>query len=314
MRHISDGELAEVMSVADFVASCDEAFRLYGKGNMVNPAREETVAREGDMDLFRLVLPGEWVGKFRGQKVLEERSDVKTGRLGERTAVIELNDLETGEQVVMDAEHITNMRTGAAGALGAKYLAKKVVQTVAILGTGRIAQALARCVDVALGPKVMRATSRTAEKRDAFHAEIEADIYCDLTMVEDVVRCIDGVDAIFASVPTPRPIVNDVEAGVHISVMGGDGRTTQLASELLTRRFVVPDHSGQVMKSGEFLALEKLVQKPRWVRGKEGQVLDMGNAALGQLEDRRGQGSIAYFSGMAIQDVHAGAIAWSKLR
>jgi len=296
------------------VDSCDEAFRLCGLGEMVNPAREETVVREGDLDFFRLVLPGEWVGKFQGQKVIEERSDVVTGRLGERTAVIELTDLQSGQRIVVDAEYITNMRTGAAGALGARYLARMPVERVGILGTGRIAQALAKCMDVALAPKVMRVTSRTAEKREAFAADVGPELSCDLEMVEDVTACIDGADAIFTSVPTPNPILADIPDEVHISVMGGDGRTTQLEPILLTQRFVVPDHSRQVLKSGEFIALDQMHRTPKWIKGPIGEILTVSNAALGQLENLRGQGTIVYFSGMAIQDVHAAATAWAKMQ
>lgn len=313
-RRISDAEIASAMTARDFVDSCDEAFRLYGSGQMTNPPRKEEVVREGNLDVFRLVMPGRWEGKFQGQKVLEERSDVKTGRLGERIAAIELEDVRGRDRIVLDAEHITDMRTGAAGALGAKYLAKMPIHTAAILGTGRVARALALCIGVALGPKIMRVTSRTPEKRAEFATAVAPDIPCDLEMVEDIETCIDGADAIFACVPTPEPILNDAESHVHISVIGGDRRTTQLRPGLLKRRFVVADHAEQVRLSGEFLALRDGGETPRWAKNSAGRILTIGHAALGQLEHLRGQGSIAYFSGMAIQDVHAAATAWRKLR
>lgn len=313
-RHISDEAIASVMTARDFVNSCDEAFRFYGLGQMTNPPRKEEVTREGNLDVFRLVMPGRWNGKFQGQKVLEERSDVKTGRLGERTAVIELEDVRDQTSAVVDAEHITDMRTGAAGALGAKYLAKTPVRTAAILGTGRIARALARCIDIALGPKLMRVTSRTPEKRTAYATAVAPDIRCDLDVVDTVETCIDGADAIFTCVPTPEPILNDAADHVHISVLGGDGRTTQLQPALLKRRIVVADHAEQVLLSGEFLALRDMDQTPRWAKNSAGQISTIGHAALGELEHLRGQGSIAYFSGLAIQDIHAAATAWEKLR
>ena len=313
-RHISGEEIASVMTARDFVDSCDEAFRLYGLGKMVNPPRNEEMGREGNRDVFRLVMPGWWKWNFQGQKVIEELSDVKTGRLGERIAVIELTDVRGRDRIVLDAEHITDMRTGAAGALGAKYLAKTPIHTAAILGTGRVAQALARCIDVALGPKRMRATSRTPEKRAAFATAVAPDIQCGLDMVEDIATCIDGADAIFTCVPTPEPILNNAEDHVHISVIGGDRRSTQLQPELLKRRFVVADHAEQVRLSGEFLALRDMDETPRWAKNSAGQISTIGHAALGQLEHLRGQGGIAYFSGLAIQDIHAAATAWGKLR
>lgn len=314
VRRISDEDIASVMTARDFVDSCDEAFRFYGSGEMTNPPRKEEVTREGNLDVFRLVMPGRWKGKFQGQKVLEERSDVKTGRLGARTAVIELEDVRDQTSAVVAAEHITDMRTGAAGALGAKYLAKTPVRTAAILGTGRIARALARCIDIALGPKLMRVTSRTPEKRAAYATAVAPDIQCDLDVVEDIETCIDGADAIFTCVPTPEPILRDAADHVHISVLGGDGRTTQLQPALLKRRIVVADHAEQVLLSGEFLALRDMDEAPRWAKNSAGQISTIGHAALGALEQLRGQGSIAYFSGLAIQDIHAAATAWEKLR
>ena len=96
---ISDADIAQTMTAADFVTSCHEAFRLYGLGEMQNPARWEAVRREGEAEVFRLELSAEWPGRYRGRKVIEERSDV--ARLGERTAVIELEDVRSGRLAVL---------------------------------------------------------------------------------------------------------------------------------------------------------------------------------------------------------------------
>ncbi len=314
---ISDAEIAQVLSVGDFVESCDEAFRLYGLGEMQNPPRREEVRKEGGMDLFRLELPGEWPGRYRMRKVIEERSDVATGRLGERTAVIELEDLRSGRRAVLDAEHITNMRTGAAGALGARYLAREEVRRVAILGTGRISRALALCVDAAQHPPEIRATSRQAANREAFEAEVGPKVGADLRMVDSIAACVDGADAVLAAVPTPRPILGlgVIGAGVHLSVMGGDSRTVQLDLDLLCSRQVVVDHPDQVRKSGEFLAAaeQNRYEEIGFVRNAEGRVQTVGDAALGNLEGLRERGTIAYFTGMAAQDLHAAAVAYERI-
>lgn len=301
------------MSVADFVESCDAAFRLYGAGEMLNPAREESLSQENGEDVFRLRLPGLWPGRYRGEKLIEEHSDVKTGRLGSRVAKIQLEDLKTDYHVVLDAEYITNMRTGAAGVLGAKYLAG-ATKHVAILGTGRIAHALALCADVCLKPEVICATSRKAENREAFARELHSQITCPLNMVDSVARCVQHADVILASVPTPEPIVFEtmVDARAHISVLGGDQRTQQLDMDLFLSRPLVPDHADQVLKSGEFIRAQKENSVVQWVKTAQGDIQNIGQAALGGLENLRGQGVIAYFSGMAIQDVHAASQVWER--
>ena len=312
--HISDDEAASLMTPADFVESCHTAFQLYGTGEMINPTREESVHQEDGMDVFHLELPGEWRDKYQGKKVIEERSDVKTGRLGDRSAVIELDDLVLEKQVVLDAEYITNMRTGAAGVLGAQYLCRKPIRKVAILGTGRIAKALALCADVALHPQMICATSRKASSRDAFANDMTSQLACKLEMRTTIADCVADADVILAAVPTPNPVLKKdmVGALTHISVLGGDQRTQQLEQDLFLSRRVVPDHAEQVLKSGEFLTAHEAGGEVLWAKNERGEIQNVGHAALGQLENLRQTGAIVYFSGMAIQDVHAASVVWQR--
>jgi ornithine cyclodeaminase/alanine dehydrogenase-like protein (mu-crystallin family) len=71
----------------------------------------------------------------------------------------------------------------------------------------------------------------------------------------------------------------------------------------LRSREVVADHPEQVLKSGDFLLAG--LGGDRFAADGAGRALTIGDAALGRLEDRRGRGAIAYFTGMAIQDLMA---------
>ncbi|MDP6779730.1 MAG: NAD(P)-binding domain-containing protein [Candidatus Latescibacteria bacterium] len=314
---ITNADIRQALTVEDFLESCHEAFRLYGSGDLLNPPRQETVSRDGDSDRFRLELPAEWPGRFRARKVIEERSDVNTGRLGERTAVIELEDLGSGNRIQLDAEHITNMRTGAAGALGARYLGPAAVDKVSILGTGRIAHALALCVDRVLRPGEIVATSRRPQNREAFEANVGDVVQAGVRTVDSVAGCVRDARAVVAAVPAPEPILmgGDVADGTHLSVVGGDPRTTQLGMDLLCSRPVVVDKAEQAADSGDFRVAEAAgkASEVTLVRGDEGRVMTIGDAALGRLEHLRGQGAIAYFTGLAAQDLHAAVTAYRRV-
>ncbi|MDE2998963.1 MAG: NAD(P)-binding domain-containing protein [Gemmatimonadota bacterium] len=309
---IPDAEIAEILSAEEVVESCDRAFRLYGSGEALNPPRKEDVRRTEGADLFRLEMPAEWPGRYRARKVIVERSDVASGRLAGRTAVIELDDVATGRRAELDAEYLTNMRTGAAGALGVRYLAANA-EVLAIVGTGRIARALALCADAALVPREIRATSRSAANVAAFAAHVQPRVNARVRSMNAIGDCLAGADAVLTAVPTPRPILGrrDVGDAVHLSVIAGDPRTAQLDPGLLSGREVVADHPEQVLKSGDFLLAG--LGGERLVRGGEGRVLTIGDAALGRLEDRRGQGAIAYFTGMAIQDLMAAVQVYERV-
>lgn len=268
---------------------------------MINLPRQESLTRLGDSDVFRLELTGKWPGVLKGCKVIVERSDVATGRLGDRTATIKLK-LVDADLITLDAEHITNMRTGAAAALGARYLAVASAQKVGVVGTGRIAESAVLAIDETMGPDLMRVTSRSPEKRTDFVSRLQPLISARLEAVSSVEEAVGDADVVVTAVPTPEPILSNgmLKESAHLSVVAGDPRTVQLAEDVLTSRPVIVDHVDQAEKSGDFL-----LYPDRHQLEYEGRPATIGDAALGKLEDYRGLGSVAYFTGMAIQDLHA---------
>jgi len=314
MVRIPDSEIENTLSVSDYLDSCDEAFRLYGEGALLSPAREERIWREEDSDVFQLVMPAHWAGRYRAKKTIREQSNVSEGRLGDRSAILEIEDLVTGNLFELDAEYITNMRTGAAGVLGGKYLGPEDIRLVSIIGTGRIAEALARCADAAFGPDVIRVTSRRLENRIRFKELLEGDVEARVEIVDSIPACLEGSDAVFTSVPTPQPVLGeDLGREVHLSVIAGDPRTSQLEPGLIWQREIVVDHAEQAAKSGDFLSAAGTGKPARLSKDQEGKIFTIGDAALGRLAERRGEGLVAYFTGMALQDLHAGVALLKKL-
>ncbi len=314
---LRESEFIHLLTLDDWISSCDEAFRLYGQGLMVNPPRVETVERSGALDLFRLSMPAEWVGRYRGEKRIEERSDVRTGRLGARSAVIAIEDLRTGARAEVEADLITNMRTGAAGALAARYLARPDARVAAVLGTGRIAKALALCADRLFDLKEVRATSRRPEGRRAFAEEVGPRLRAPLRMADDIPSCVEDADIVLSAVPTPGPILRarDVRPDAHLSVMGGDTRTAQLDLDLLRARPIVVDEPTQAANSGEFRAAREAGRSGDipFARDAQGRILTVGDAANGRLRHLRGKGAIAYLTGLAVQDLHAAAMVYERV-
>lgn len=306
----SDGDFCTQLSPADFLAAADQAFRLYGQGVLINPPRRETL----DQGTYRLEMSAQWPGRYRARKIIEEHPGTE-GRLGVRQAFVELEDLERGTLVRLQADYATDMRTGAAGALGVKYLARGPVDCIAVLGTGRVARCLARCADQLFGLREIRATSRQPANRQAFARDLAPLLRAPLKMASSLAECLDGADAVLAAVPTPRPILSLADLGktTVLSVMGGDSRTRQLAPEILEGMGVLVDHLEQAEKSGDFCdALEDgRFERIALARGHQGQVLTIGDAASGRLGASRPR--LAYFTGLAVQDLCAAVALCEKM-
>ena len=306
---------AHRFSTADFLAACHQAFEQYGAGVIINPPRTESVEKRGTLDYFRLDMPAEWPGKFRARKIIEEFSDVASGRLAKREAYIAFEDLQQGQMWQLEAGHITDWRTGAAGALGLQYLAGESIERVAILGTGRIARTLALSCDALFDLAEIACTSRRSENRAAFAEAVEPDLRARLRLATSLETCIAGADAVLTAVPTPQPILTAaILAEVpYLAVIAGDSRTRQLAPEVLYERTVVVDVLAQAQKSGEFrfAAEQGQAEQIALAHNAEGKVLNIGDAACGRVGATAP--SAVYLTGMGAQDLCAAAMVYHRL-
>ena len=315
MDLLREETFAHRFSTADFLAACHEAFEHYGAGIIDNPPRTESVQKRGALDYFRLDMPAEWPGKFRTRKVIEEFSDVATGRLAKRAAYIALEDLQQGRTWRLEAGHITDRRTGAAGALGLHYLAGAAIECVAILGTGRIARSLALSCDALFDLAEIACTSRRAANRAAFAKAVGPDLRAHLRMATSLEACLAGADAVLTAVPTPQPILSAAALAEvpYLAVMAGDSRTRQLAPEVLCERTVVVDVLAQAQQSGEFrfAAEQGRAEQIALARNAAGAVLDIGAAACGRIG--AAAPSAVYLTGMGAQDLCAAAMVYRRL-
>lgn len=308
---IREEDFVEAFSMSDYVACCSQAFQLFGDATLSNPLREEHVDRQRGMDHFSLVMPAEWPGRYSACKRIEEFSDVSSGQLARREAYIELRDLVRDNAVRLDAGHITDMRTGAAGALALQYIATRPIRRIALLGTGRVARALTLACDGLFDLQEVRCTSRRAENRDAFARDVGSEMRAPLNMVATQGECMRDVDALLMAVPTPEPIVGvqSVEEIDYLVVMGGDSRTRQVESAVLERRPVLVDLWEQAEKSGEFrwARAQQQLERIDLMRGESGDALTIGDAALGRAGRPR---ACAYLTGLAVQDLCAAAMIY----
>ena len=316
VEHLREEDFRALVGMGGFVSAVRRSFELYGSGDIINPPREESVEQRHAASHFRLDMPAIWPGHYRVRKIIEEVSHVGSGHLGKREAWIELEDLSCGTLLRLDAGYITDMRTGAAGALGIEFLAQRHVRRVGILGTGRIARCLALACDHLFDLEQLYCTSRSADRRAAFAADIEPRLQGSrLRMMSSVEACIDGVDAMLTAVPTPTPIVGQTQLAQvdTVVVIAGDSRTRQVQADVLESRPVVVDVLEQAQGSGEFrdAASRHTLERIALARTAEGTVLTMGDAACGRVQ--RGNGA-AYLTGMAAQDLCAAAMVYERLQ
>lgn len=123
------------ISMPEMIVLVEKSFVRHGSGAYESPPKPGIHPR-GDAFIHAMpaYLPGipaagmKWISSFSGNI---------SHRMPSVMGLMILNDVNTGQPIaVMDASWLTAMRTAAASAVSAKYLARKYVRTVGIVGAG----------------------------------------------------------------------------------------------------------------------------------------------------------------------------------
>ena len=314
--HIKEETFRTYFSISDYLQACDAAFRLYGKGIITNPPKKQSLTKIHNLDLFRLEMPAYWPGKYGMRKIIEETSDLSSGKLGSRKAFICLHDVTKNSNVKIDANHLTDMRTGAAAALGIKYICKRTIKRASIIGTGRVARTSVMAVDSLFQPDEIMVFSRKKHRAESFVQLMANRVKSRLHPAETVADCVKNTDAILTAVPAKAPVLSLSLVNDHtpISVVAGDPRSRQISSDILESKQVIVDDLKQAYVSGEFLyaRASKRLEKIQLFRRERDQLVTVKDAACGRLPSHHNI-ALVYFTGLAVLDLLAAVMIYKSL-
>jgi ornithine cyclodeaminase len=210
--------------------------------------------------------------------------------------------------LLLDNGYLTELRTGAAGAIAADLLARPDATTVAIVGAGSQArhqlQALRRVRPI----DRVQVASRSPENVRAFADEIEAGQGLSVQICSSV----RGADIVITTTPSRAPLVQSdwLDPGTHVTAVGADDPAKQeLAADVLARAAVVAvDDRGQAARSGELHhAIEAGLRR-------EEDTVTLGELLEGVVEGRAGDDdlTVADLTGVGVQDAAIAAMALRK--
>lgn len=204
---------------------------------------------------------------------------------------------------IMDGTWITGCRTGAAGAISVKYLARADAEKLCIIGAGKQARRQLLAIMRVRKLTEVRVWDAFPEYLDAYVQEISQETGLNITKCAKAEDAVRGADII---VTTTRgrsgPIVKKewIQPGTHIVAIGADMPDKQeLCAEIFKGAKVVNDSVDLCVKSGEtHNAVEAGVIQ------KEDIYAEIGEIILGKKLGRENSEEVTIFDtvGMAIQD------------
>jgi alanine dehydrogenase len=238
-----------------------------------------------------------------GVKIVNVHTNNREKGLPTVMGVIVLNSTQTGAPLaVMDGTHITDMRTGAAGGVAAKYLARKDSRVVGMVGTGGQARTQLLALSKVMDIEEVKMTCRNISHCTSFESDMKQVIDADFSS-KDSIRDVCDCDVLITTTPVRKPLVMSewVREGTHINAIGADARGKQeLDPALLKRSTVIVDDIVQASHSGEIN-----VPFSTGIISQSDIHAEIGEVIAGIKQGRRSDDDITIFdsTGLAIQDL-----------
>lgn len=209
---------------------------------------------------------------------------------------------------LLDEGWLTDMRTAAAGAVAAKYLAPKSIQNIGIVGTGVQAKLQLEMLRGVVDCKSCLIWGRDLIKVQQMIVDLKSkesirDWGIEFRAVKHLEDLVAQSNLIVTTTPATSPLIRavDVQRGTHITAMGSDDHGKQeLEAALLAKAdIVVADSVSQCVDHGECAAAVREKQIVESCIRELGDVIK--NPKTGRTSEN--QITIADLTGVAVQDI-----------
>ena len=242
----------------EVIAAVEAALAAQGRKETVVEPRVHLVPESSDKGHFNILRGYVKPLGVAGVKIVSDYvNNYKVG-LPSEMALLNLFDPETGMPLaVIDATAITDMRTGAMTAIGAKYLARKGAKVLAHIGARGTSYWNVRLLDRLFHFDEIRVHSRRPESRNAFAERLARDLGKPIKVTEDWESCVRGADIVVEAsrLPKPQPMLKTawIKKGA-LAVPYGTMSAVELSLTDIMDKMVVDDW-GQCRKGLPFGAL-----------------------------------------------------------
>jgi len=305
-------QIRELLTIDECIVAVERAFRLLGEGKTAPPAVLSMHTPTGGFHVKAGILH---LGRAYFAAKVNGNFPENPRRFGLPAiqGVIVLCDGEKGcPLAVMDSRDITSLRTGAATAVAAKYLARRDSRVVTICGCGNQGRIQLKALCRVCRLQSVLAFDQNEDKARRFAEELPEQLAIPVTSVTDLAAAVRQSDICVTCTPSREPLlrVDDVSPGTFIAAIGADNPQKQeLQPALMARSKIVTDLLEQCAAMGD---LHHALEAGALTLGDVH--ADLGEVVAGRKFGRETDEEIIIFdsTGMALQDVATAALVYEK--
>ena len=296
-------QIKSVLPGIDSVAAIEEGFIAYSQGKVDVPPVGEMIFHDppGDVHIKYGAITGDDYYTIKLASGFQDNPLLGIPRV---QGMMLLFSQKTGESVaiLLDGGLLTNVRTAAAGAVVAKYMAPKNVQRIGVFGSGvqgrmqvEYLKGIVDCTDII-------AWGRTDESMTSYKSEMEALGYT-VEITRDAEAIASSCNLIITATQAKEPLLtaDQIRPGTHITAMGSDTpEKIELDPQILANADVlVVDSIPQSKSRGEIARATEAGAIGGDAATELGNVIQ--DPSKGRTSDD--QTTIADLTGVAVQDI-----------
>lgn len=223
--------------------------------------------------------------------------------------LIALHDLETGALLaVLDSIAITAIRTGLMGGVAADALARKRVDSVAVIGAGTQGREQLRALRLVRDYSRVRVFDTEPARAFALIKDLRGQISAEFSVAADVRSAVDGADVVITATWAKSPFISRdmIAPGAHITAVGADepGKA-ELDRDLITHSRFVCDDADLAVEMGALAGVGL---------GHEAISASLGEVLAGTKPGRANDREITVFGsvGLPCQDLPAAWMVYQR--
>jgi alanine dehydrogenase len=292
--YLTEADVENLLTMPDTLRVLEPAIREHGAGIAVNEPRHVLRGKTGAISILAAAVPGAQAIGYKCYTVSPDGVRFWVMIYGERGEI----------RAIMEGEHLSTMRTGAASGIATKYMACEESSTVGILGTGYQAPSQLEAVCAVRPIKHVKAFSRTRSHLEEFCTRMSKTLGIPVEPVESAEKAARDVDILITITSSQTPVIKGewLREGTHLNLAGAmKPSCREIDTETLERSSViaVDDWRQSHEEAGEMI---KAVGEGRldWDR-----VTELGKIVASQQPLKRSAKDITLFKshGVGVWDV-----------
>jgi len=293
--YLKEDEVGALLDMPFVLDAVEQVMAAHGRGETVDYPRQRVRLPATITHLLQGGVPDLNVSGFK----------VYTSAGGRPRFWVHLFDATSGDPLaVLEADRLGMMRTGAAGGIAAKWLARPDARVAGVFGAGWQAQGQVLALCAVRPIERVKVFARDQDRLATFCAQMSKATGRDVVPAASAEQTVRGSDVIVTITTSPKPLFDAdwLAAGTHVTAAGSNSLARQELSEAAVRRadlICVDSRDVAQREAGDLMPLlEKGRTHPgRWV--------ELGEVVAGIRPGRSGADQITLFEsqGMAIQDL-----------